>query len=159
MHFQCILALCKEAITSIMDCLRANGEKYVCPEPWYYIQTVLSILYIYLTRLSFYQLFNKSEHKKRQLIAALSLLFNVGPQSPGTLTAQATIHLSLLSSDPDEVHEIALRETKTLQSDLKKHLFLDKKMAESERFELSVQFPVHTLSRRAPSTTRTTLHV
>ena len=33
MHFQCILALCKEAITSIMDCLRATGEKYVCPEP------------------------------------------------------------------------------------------------------------------------------
>ncbi len=32
-------------------------------------------------------------------------------------------------------------------------------MAESEGFEPSVQFPAHTLSRRAPSTTRTTLQM
>ncbi len=33
-----------------------------------------------------------------------------------------------------------------------------KKIAETERFELSIQLPVYTLSRRAPSTTRTRLH-
>ena len=32
-------------------------------------------------------------------------------------------------------------------------------MAESEGFEPSIRFPVYTLSRRAPSTTRTTLQV
>ena len=32
-------------------------------------------------------------------------------------------------------------------------------MAETERFELSIQFPIYTLSRRAPSATRTRLHV
>jgi hypothetical protein len=30
-------------------------------------------------------------------------------------------------------------------------------LAESKRFELLIQFPIYTLSRRAPSTTRTTL--
>ncbi len=30
-------------------------------------------------------------------------------------------------------------------------------LAESEGFEPSIQFPIYTLSRRAPSTTRTTL--
>ena len=30
-------------------------------------------------------------------------------------------------------------------------------LAETERFELSIQLPVYTLSRRAPSTTRTRL--
>ena len=47
-------------------------------------------------------------------------LFNIGPQPPGYLTAQITIHLSLLPSGPDEVHEAALRETKTLRSNLRK---------------------------------------
>ena len=32
-------------------------------------------------------------------------------------------------------------------------------MAESEGFEPSIRFPVYTLSRRAPSTARTTLQV
>ena len=36
--------------------------------------------------------------------------------------------------------------------------FLPQKMAEREGFEPSVEFPLHTLSRRAPSTTRTSLH-
>ncbi len=31
-------------------------------------------------------------------------------------------------------------------------------MAEREGFEPSVEFPLHTLSKRAPSTTRTSLH-
>ncbi len=30
--------------------------------------------------------------------------------------------------------------------------------AETARFELAIRFPVYTLSRRAPSTTRTRLH-
>ena len=37
-------------------------------------------------------------------------------------------------------------------------LFLLRNDAESEGFEPSIQFPVYTLSKRAPSATRTTLH-
>ena len=40
---------------------------------------------------------------------------------------------------------------------LQAFIHLDKLSAESKRFELLIQFPVYTLSRRAPSTTRTTL--
>ena len=50
----------------------------------------------------------------------MPVLFNVGPQPPGTLAAQAAIHLSLLPSGPDEVHETALRKTQALQPDLEK---------------------------------------
>jgi hypothetical protein len=37
-------------------------------------------------------------------------------------------------------------------------LKLRRAMAETEGFEPSIRFPVYTLSRRAPSTTRTSLH-
>jgi hypothetical protein len=37
--------------------------------------------------------------------------------------------------------------------------FIDLKLAEREGFEPSVEFPLHTLSKRAPSTTRTSLRV
>ena len=74
------------------------------------------------------------------------ILSHVGPQSPGDLTAHEAACLSLLPSGPDEVRKTSLRKTQALQPDLKKNicffLFLkiDKKMAESERFELSVQY-------------------
>ena len=47
-------------------------------------------------------------------------LFNVGPQPPGYLTAHEAIHLPLLPSGPDGVHETPLRKTKALRSDLEK---------------------------------------
>ena len=50
-------------------------------------------------------------------------LFNVGPQPPGYLTAHEAIHLPLLPSGPDGVHETPLRKTKALRSDLKKEFF------------------------------------
>ena len=70
----------------------------------------------------------------------LSILFHVEPQSPGTLTAHGTIRLTLLPSGPDVVHEAPLRKTQALRPDLKK----DIKMAESERFELSIQVSPYT---------------
>ena len=54
------------------------------------------------------------------------------------------------------VHEAPLRKTQALRPDLKK----DIKMAESERFELSIQVkPVYMISNHAPSAARTTLHI
>lgn len=71
---------------------------------------------------------------------AALILFHVEPQSPGTLAAHETIRLTLLPSGPDVVHEAPLRKTKALRPDLKK----DIKMAESERFELSIQVSPYT---------------
>ena len=51
-----------------------------------------------------------------------------------------TIRLTLLPSGPDVVHEAPLRKTQALRPDLKK----DIKMAESERFELSIQVSPYT---------------
>ena len=50
------------------------------------------------------------------------------------------VRLTLLPSGPDVVREIPLRKTKALRPDLKK----DIKMAESERFELSIQVSPYT---------------
>ena len=77
--------------------------------------------------------------KKQPFLAALHP-FHVEPQSPGTLAAHGTIRLTLLPSGPDVVHEAPLRKTQALRPDLKK----DIKMAESERFELSIQVSPYT---------------
>jgi len=62
--------------------------------------------------------------QKKRLLWSRLLSSNVGPQYPGTLTAQAAVHLSLLPSGPDEVHETALRKTQVLQSDLERNLLI-----------------------------------
>ena len=79
----------------------------------------------------------------------------------GTPTAHKSDRLSLLPSGPDEVHRLLLRGT-NYRSPIEKQKAAnaaDFLMAESEGFEPSVRFPVHTLSRRAPSTARTALQV
>ena len=75
--------------------------------------------------------------KKDSFTAAFSrfILFHVESQFPGDLAAHEALRLSLLPSGPDEVHRTPLRKTQALQPDLKKNI----KMAESERFELSIQ--------------------
>jgi len=60
-------------------------------------------------------------YKKRIAVAAIPVLFHVGPQSPGTLTAHGATLLSLLPSGPDEVRGTPLRKTKALWPDLKKN--------------------------------------
>lgn len=77
--------------------------------------------------------------KKQPFLAALHP-FHVEPQFPGDLAAHGTIRLTLLPSGPDVVHEAPLRKTQALRPDLKK----DIKMAESERFELSIQVSPYT---------------
>ena len=61
-------------------------------------------------------------HKKgrRPCDSLHDILFNVGPQPSGALTAHEAIHLPLLPSGPDGIHEAPLRETQALRSDLKK---------------------------------------
>ena len=85
----------------------------------------------------------------------VAFLSNVGPQSPGAPAAHETIRLPLLPSGPDGVREAPLRGTQALRSDVEKNdveknieahcqAMRRNLMAESERFELSVQCSPYT---------------
>lgn len=106
---------------------------------------------------------------------------------PSLPAAHKVVHLPLLPPGPDGVHESLLRRTRfstphtrgrlhEIKPRYKRQLRysglriqgtatspssaanMDKQMAERAGFEPAVEFPLHTLSRRAPSAARTPLH-
>ena len=73
------------------------------------------------------------------------------------MTTRPNFLEEILEDDQNDTRKWNLRHFR-LKIDEITHDFIDfKKLAEREGFEPSVEFPLHTLSKRAPSTTRTSL--